>query len=231
MARTLACAVAALSLLPVAGTRPARAGTNDAVAAGVASAVATTAFCAALAIGARDDDDQADDEGYDRRGWLARIAGAYGNLLDSGSEDGFGIDGGAGYRCHPRMSSEVQVEWIDGFRDDRAVSGVSSDARVDAETVTITASTKGYILTGRFQPYVLVGLGAMTVDTDVKDRLGVGPSKSDSEADFAMRFGGGLDFYATKNVVVDVGVGYVYPFGDVSDFDYLSVRAGVQYRF
>lgn len=230
MGRVLACAAAVICLLGMLGARSARAETEDAVAASLASTAATVAFCATLAI-ASTDDASVDDEDYDRKGWLLRMAAAYGNLLRSSADDGFGIDAGAGYRCHSRVSSEVQVEWIDGLADKRSIEGFSPDARVSADPVTVTASTKAYILTGRFQPYLLLGLGAMTAEVRTKDELGVEPTSVQSRAEFAMRFGGGLDFYATENLVLDVGLGYVYPFGDLNRFDYLSVRAGAQYRF
>ncbi len=46
-----------------------------------------------------------------------------------------------------------------------------------------------------------------------------------------MRLGGGLDFYATKSIVLSLGVDYVLPFGDVEDFDYVSLGWGLEYRF
>jgi opacity protein-like surface antigen len=222
MRRGLVCAVAVALLIPATGSRPAHGKTGEAAAAGVASALAMTAICAALALGSGDDAEGG--EGYDRKGWLVGLGGSYGNPLDSDVDDSFGVNGAAGYRCHARLSAEAQVEWLDGFGGD-----ADNVRNGDFEPLTVTANARGYILTGRFQPFLLVGLGGMTVDEDGRDRSGL--SKSESRADFVMRFGGGLDFYATKNVVLNVGVGYVYPFGDVSDFDYLSVRWGLQCRF
>ena len=46
-----------------------------------------------------------------------------------------------------------------------------------------------------------------------------------------MRFGGGIDLYATKNVVVTVGADYVLPFDDLKDLDYISIGWGIEYRF
>jgi hypothetical protein len=46
-----------------------------------------------------------------------------------------------------------------------------------------------------------------------------------------MRFGGGIDLYATKHVVVSAEVDYVLPFGDLENLDYLSFGLGLQYRF
>jgi len=46
-----------------------------------------------------------------------------------------------------------------------------------------------------------------------------------------MRFGGGIDIYATKHVVVSLGIDYVLPFGKLDAMDYISVNWGIQYRF
>ncbi len=51
------------------------------------------------------------------------------------------------------------------------------------------------------------------------------------ETDFAGRVGGGIDIYATENIVVTLDATYVVPTGDVDDLDYLSIGWGVQYRF
>jgi hypothetical protein len=60
-----------------------------------------------------------------------------------------------------------------------------------------------------------------------------GIESSERETDFAMRFGGGLDIYSfgTDTVVITAGADYVLPFGDVEDFDYVSINVGVLYRF
>jgi opacity protein-like surface antigen len=100
-----------------------------------------------------------------------------------------------------------------------------------------TTNTKGYLLTGRYQPFVLLGVGVMAanyefvVRNEVRDRHGWGHSWNDSQIDFVMRFGGGIDLYATKHVVVSAEVDYVLPFGDLEDLDYLSFGLGLQYRF
>jgi hypothetical protein len=44
-----------------------------------------------------------------------------------------------------------------------------------------------------------------------------------------MKFGGGVDYYVTKNLVVGVDVDWVV--APSIDVDYLLVGGGVQYRF
>ena len=97
----------------------------------------------------------------------------------------------------------------------------------------VTSNVKGFFLTGRYQPYLLVGAGVMTADTTLRDTVGLPPSATGTESDeaFVMRFGGGIDLYATENVVVTLEADYVYPFGSLDDLRYVTIGWGVQYRF
>lgn len=62
-------------------------------------------------------------------------------------------------------------------------SGVSS---VELDMLTFTGNVKGYLLTGRAQPFLLLGAGLMRFELD--DRVGLGiHEKGDG---FAARFGG-----------------------------------------
>jgi len=145
-------------------------------------------------------------------------------------QNSFGVNGRAGYRCHPRFSAEVEVEWLDGFETVISDSKFGKIFAFDAEPLVVTVNTKGYLLTGRYQPFVLLGMGAMMADLGVRN-LVAGLSGSVSETGFAMRLGGGIDFYATKHVVVSVEADYVLPFDDLEGLDYISIGLGLQYRF
>jgi hypothetical protein len=46
-----------------------------------------------------------------------------------------------------------------------------------------------------------------------------------------LRFGGGIDLYATENVVVRGEANYVLPTGSLHDLKYLSIGMGVHWRF
>ena len=141
-------------------------------------------------------------------------------------DNSLGINGRAGYRCHRRFSAEVEVEWLNGFDSDVSAPGFGKIDTIDIEPVVVTANMKGYILTGRYQPFLLVGGGVMTAE--FKSR---GVPGSITLNEFTMRFGGGIDLYATKNVVVTVGADYVLPFDDLKDLDYISIGWGFEYRF
>jgi opacity protein-like surface antigen len=151
-------------------------------------------------------------------------------------DDSFGVNGRVGYRCHPRFSVEEEVEWLHGFDGDIS-DPPGKTFTFNGDPWVFTTNTKGYLLTGRYQPFVLLGVGVMAADYDfvvrneVRDRHGWGHSWRDRQIDFAMRFGAGIDLYATKHVVVSAEVDYVLPFGDLEDLDYLSFSLGLQYRF
>ena len=81
-------------------------------------------------------------------------------------------------------------------------------------------------MTGRYQPFLLFGAGVMTAKA-----ISRGVPVETTELEFAMRFGGGIDLYATKNVVVSLEVDYVLPVSNLSDLDYVSIGWGFQYRF
>jgi opacity protein-like surface antigen len=186
-----------------------------------------------------DDDSDANADKYARAGWFLGVGGSYGIapalddqslLLDflslSVDDNSFGVNARGGYRCNQHLSAEAEVEWLDGFEVFSEL-GVVKLGIIKVEPVAVTANVKGYLLTGRYQPFLLVGGGAITA----KHTASEGLTGSFRENEFVMRFGGGIDVYATENVVVSVEGGYVLPFGKLDDLDYVNVGLGLQYRF
>ena len=88
-----------------------------------------------MAIALTTQGDESEEEGYDRRGLYLGLSASYarenfsdsaivdlGDLpgsevlnLDDLDDDTFGVTGRGGYRCHPRISADVQFEWLDDF--------------------------------------------------------------------------------------------------------------------
>lgn len=214
---------------------------------GILQGTGIGAFMSAMCLTAvmLSDESDTDEEGYARRGWLVGAGGSYvfetfeheveseiqktiGSTASTSADDSFSVNGRVGYRCHPRFSVELEEEWVHGFEIDLFNSMGSKIATDDVAPWVETFNTKGYLLTGRYQPFVLLGGGIMTADYDAKVR---GFSDGSRETNFAMRFGGGVDLYATKHVVVSLETDYVIPFGNVGPLDYLSFGLGLQYRF
>lgn len=138
-------------------------------------------------------------------------------------EPGFG--GRGGYRFHPHFSGEVQFEWL-APRDIKR--GGSKAAKL--KTVTATANAKGYLLTGRIQPYLLTGIGLMHSDLDGTN-VGFGGLPKKQSDDFLARFGGGVEIYIDPETVLTLESNYMLPTGDASDLDHVLVSLGFQLRF
>ena len=233
----------ALVTLPIS----ARADTALAVYGGVGAAVLLPLVCAIVAMNT---DENEEEEEFARQGWMVGVAGSYaietladdleddiptrltilGDSTDLDVDDSLGVNGRVGYRCHRRFSTELEVEWLDRFKADVMVSGVGKVATVDLEPVVITVNMKGYLLTGRYQPFLLFGAGIMTAEATLRDTVGMGINESERETDFVTRFGGGIDLYATKHVVVSLEAEYVLPFDNLDEADYISIGWGFQYR-
>jgi opacity protein-like surface antigen len=252
-AAVVGLAVFALIALP----NSARSDTAKTIAEAAVAGAVMGIVCTSVALTA---EDEVDEDDFARRGWMVGVAGSsaielfeeelqadfrrqvdpigggFGSTASVASlpvDNSLGFNGRVGYRCHPRFSAEVEVEWLHGFDADLEQPGVVQLARVEVDPLVVTANAKGYLLTGRYQPFLLVGAGAMSGDLKVRDPVGLSFTGIDSQSEnvFAMRFGGGIDLYATKNIVVSLEADYVLPFGKLEDLNYVTLSWGFQYRF
>jgi hypothetical protein len=101
----------------------------------------------------------------------------------------------------------------------------------------------------RFQPFAKVGLGVMHSKfiTDI-ETSGLTTTNeagtvtvpadfvghwTDTSTDAALRVGGGIDIYATRNIISEINATYVMPFTNKAPFktDYVSVQLRLVYRF
>ncbi len=190
------------------------------------------------------------DEDYGRTGFFVGAQLATGTATrfrkevedDTSFDDGrvdtsVGVGARAGLRVTSRLAVEGQFQWLPGFDYTQNVtqsgSGSSGtkvsrdDALIDSDLWLVTANAKFYLLdSGRFQPYVLGGAGYVRQRTDV-----VGGPQNATFDEFAARIGLGLDAYITSWLVFDLDVQYVPMTGDLKESDFMSVNAGLQYRF
>ena len=140
--------------------------------------------------------------------------GAIENFGAGGFSNGGGVNARVGYRLLPNLAAEGMFEWVGGF----------SLGPVDLDAWSLTANAKAFLTTGQIQPYLLVGIGVSQAELEA---FGV----SVDATDFVARLGGGVDFYLTESWVLDLEVAYILPTGDIDGTDYISIGAGVQYRF
>jgi hypothetical protein len=131
---------------------------------------------------------------------------------------GFGFDAWGGYRFHPYLAAELQVEYLNGFEFD--VQGPNPSG----QAVTFTGNLKVYVLKGRAQPFLLAGAGLGWEEFELDGR-------KEGETAFAARFGGGFDYYFSENWVLQFAPTYVLQTGDLEGGDYISITLGAQYRF
>jgi hypothetical protein len=241
--RLLRISAVAIALLVCLGpARPARSGDSGAYAGSIAIAAVGAMVCTGVAVGLNPPEGAQE---YERKGWFMGLAGTYalpnyGHDLQAdansametpvkvSTDSSLGVGGDIGYRCHRYFSTAVEAEKVMGFEEEYSEPGVGSFAVGDVDPLAVTTNFKAHLPVGRFQPFALVGGGMMTTSATIRDTVGLG---SVNAKDIVLRFGGGLDFYATKHIVLNFGVDYVVPLGDLREFDYTSVSWGVQYRF
>jgi len=137
---------------------------------------------------------------------------------------GFGVRDG--YRFHPRFSGELQYHWFSKSAVELDDGSFTTEA-VKIKTMALTGNLKGYLLTGRIQPFLLAGGGIMNFD--LQDKLNLGLDRSGEG--FVVRVGGGVDLHLSENFVLEVEGGYMLPFGEISGMDYIFWSVGLQYRF
>ena len=170
---------------------------------------------------------------YNRSGVYGGIGGLYAieDFDNTGTlkfENAPGFNFRLGYRFHPNIAVEAMGERVDAFDLDLPGSGFSGSGKGEINTWTGTLNGKFFALTERFQPYGLLGIGAMQAEGKAS---GPGGSAEVDETDLAFRYGAGMDSYITENWVFNLEMSYVRPTGDVDDLNYYSLGGGIQYRF
>ncbi len=116
----------------------------------------------------------------------------------------FGFDAWGGYRFLSFLAAELQIEYLNGF-DIELAPGFE----LEGQAVTFTGNLKAYLPLGRFQPFFLAGVGLGYVEFEVF----------------------GIEFYLTDALALQLSSSYVLQTGDLDGLDYVSLIAGLQYRF
>jgi opacity protein-like surface antigen len=163
-----------------------------------------------------------DGPDYARTGFYLGLGGNFAIEFFDGSmnvDNSSGYHVRAGYRVHPNVALEARYERYMGFETDPNPGHF--------EGWSATGNVKGFILTGRYQPYLLFGMGYFDLNYPGRNRAG-DASPGD---DFAMRFGAGLEGNITEHIAIGPEIAYVLPVGDASDLDMLTISLGLQYKF
>lgn len=132
------------------------------------------------------------------------------DLDDDDLETGIGLR--AGFRFLDHFAVELAYERYADFEMDVE----------DVEMESIVATGKWYPLTGRFQPYGLIGVGVLSteisgVDFDEDDAVG--------------RLGFGLEAYLLEKLPFFAEFDYRIPGGDSDELQYSTLQLGALFRF
>lgn len=172
------------------------------------------------------EEEETDELAYDRDGWYAGIGAGYviENFQGGSANDTGFVNIRGGYRFLQYGAAEVQLEYTPKF------NGQSGRyAGTNTGLFGTWANFKGYPTapwTGPVQPYAMIGIGWWWAR-----HWGSAVSGVEHDGDFVSRFGGGVDFYFTRNVVVTLEGAYVVPTGDLRRLDQVQIGGVFQYRF
>jgi outer membrane protein W len=168
------------------------------------------------------------------------------NLFESGLSDSLGALGNGltvknspglnarlGLRLFSWLALEAQYEWVHAFEVDLPAA---APAGVDITSHTGTLNAKIFIPIAMIHPYLLGGVGYNYYEyTGTGNAAGIADGTQDG---FAGRLGCGVDLYITRSLLVNAEVTALlttndldFNAGSLSGIHYLSVSAGLQYRF
>ena len=136
-----------------------------------------------------------------------------------------GVDVRVGYRAFSHLAFEADYQWQAGF--DSTNDAIAPPLEIDTHLVSLNA--KLFALTGRWQPYGLVGASLLVFNTEIVDPDFEKPWSVDYG--FAPRFAAGVDFYVSEHWLLNVEGTYVVPVGSLHGANMGTVGAGFQYRF
>jgi len=140
---------------------------------------------------------------------------------------GVGVGGAVGYRLHPRIAVEGQLQWLGNQSIGVFGQDFAQLSRWDA-----TANGKLFLATGRVQPYAVIGAGYVRATGTCTASNCSGGGVGDS---FVARFGAGLDVFITRNIGVYAEGAYMLAPNDIepgeSFPDYGTFGAGAIFAF
>jgi hypothetical protein len=179
-----------------------------------------------------------------------QFGGVYGKEFFEGDvhlvnrSHGWGWNGRIGYRFHEMMAIELFAEHIVEFDSDAGGGSIRSQS-TDRKAWSLMPNFKFFPMQGAIEPFISIGGGLFRGDHGNNWQIvngfptqfdGFGGKSSGNGVDqgygFGMRFGLGVDFYATDQLFITPEVAYMLPLTeDINNYDYLSVSLGIGYAF
>ncbi|MFN2426121.1 MAG: porin family protein [Candidatus Binatia bacterium] len=153
---------------------------------------------------------------------IENVGGLAGSLSNSG-----GYDIRAGYTVHENVA--VELEWqslVNLSRDAQDPITGNDEPSLEARMLSLNGRFKP--LTGRIQPYGLIGMGWVNVQADKV-------ANHTHKSSFGMRFGLGVAAYITERTGVALEAAYILPLtgtlGGGQSFDLVPITLSVFFRF
>jgi hypothetical protein len=165
---------------------------------------------------------------FNRPGPYLGIGGSYmiSGFQGAAANGDFGNTLGFNARGGYRLNEFWAIEGIYEYGDDFGAHQVTPGAKI--QTNSFTVNGKLLVPLGRFQPYLEGGVGVLNANADLPLRR---TNWNVDGTNFAGRFGGGVDLYATENIALYADAAYTIPIGDVNDLYHFSFGWGAKYVF
>ena len=153
---------------------------------------------------------------------------------------GFSLRGG--YRIDSIFSIELEGNFLSGWDTQIPPNPEFGEGELTLDGGIGTLNALAYLPLGRLQPHVVVGLGGMwaqlrtryDIDTtcdSVNDWFCLGVYRQlEHSGAFVMKFGGGIDYYLTKDWAIVLDASYILPVGELEDLRYASFNWGVRFN-
>jgi opacity protein-like surface antigen len=141
----------------------------------------------------------------------------------------------AGYRLWRHLAVEMLWDYQTGWQfHTYGRSAANENNTISAWN--LMANAKGYLTDGRWQPYVLFGMGVGRRETDGQ-HVFFDPQQGDDETiherqtDFVTRFGGGLEVEVAEAWTLGGEVAWTIGTGGLEELDYATTSVVLAYRF
>lgn len=125
-----------------------------------------------------------------------------------------------------RRFAAVELSYEELFANELELDGLGTELG-EVEGRTFVVQGKGYLVDAPLQGYLLAGIGV--IDAEFEDSLGLG--FAEDETDTVYKLGGGLEAHSGEHLTFFIESAWTKPDGDSSDFEYVTVLGGVNWRF
>lgn len=168
---------------------------------------------------------------FARTGPYIGIAGTY--LLEDFDtrldvSNGRGAAALLGYRVHRHVAIELRGEYFNGI-DVQPDGSEASALDLEVDGYLVTVGPKFYPLTKSLQPFVGVGFGV--IRTEIEGTSSSGVPVDDGSTDSVFRIAGGIDYFLSENLVLNLEAAYISPGDGAEGLDFGNLSAGLSFRF